>query len=68
MTKNMVVIDKFTGLDLNNDEVHHVKVTPFYLDGTIYRLGVYFLPEATDQEVVRKFRRHWREMVERWIF
>jgi len=65
VTKNMVLIDRFTGRDLNNEKVHHVKVTPFYLDGSIYRLGVKFLPEATDPEVVRKFRRHWREMVER---
>jgi len=60
MTKNMVLIDRFTGLNLKNEKVHHVKVTLIYLAGTIYRLGVKFLPEAKgDPEIKRKLRAIW---------
>jgi len=60
MTKKMVLIDRFIGLDLKNEKVHHVKVTSFYLDGATYRLGVKFLPEATgDPEIKKKLHAIW---------
>jgi len=71
VTKQVVLIDRFTGLDFKNEKVHHVKVTTFYLDRSIkipvYRLVIKHLPEATgDPEIKRKLRAIWYGL-EHWL-
>ncbi len=65
MTKQRVLIERFTGRDLRNKKVEHLKVTPFYLDsiGT-YRLAVKFPPQRTsDPEIQKRLHALWREMI-----
>jgi len=64
MTKQVVLVERFTGRDLRNEKVEHLKVTPFYLDGDKYRLGVKFPPERTaNPEIQKQLHALWREMI-----
>lgn len=60
-----LLIERFVGRDLRNKKTFHYRLTPIYLDGSTYRLGVRFMPSATDPVVERRLKRQWGEMIER---
>lgn len=59
-----LLIEKFVGRDLRGKKVFHHRVTPIYLDGKTYRLGVKFPPQGTpDPEIHKRLQALWREMI-----